>query len=309
MAKDEDEGALMRSLLLATVALAPLAAGPALADAAPPYPWSDLGLTWNTGTYRFGGVGGDIWPVTTGAGGQLYTAWGDGGIGCPGKVSFGTATLPAGPAASPSTTGCGPAGQGQGKIASLLAAGHALYGVTFLQNGGWPNGGFAVWRSADGGHTWRKPAWTFSGPGPAADELRPVRPRQRRRAGRLRLHDRDPARRRDPRAFYLMRAPVAGLENEAAYQYLAGGGTWSANPALARPVFSDPRGVNGPVVTYDKGLGQLPADGRARRRRRPPGRVRGPDHRPGRGGRSTTRAAGSGWAAATTSGCSSRSRG
>ena len=60
---------------------------------------------------------------------------------------------------------------------------------------------------------------------------------------------------RDPRAFYLMRAPVAGLENPSAYRYLAGGGTWTADSALARPVFRDPNGVNGPVLTYDKGLG------------------------------------------------------
>ena len=243
----------MRRLLLATAALAALVAHSARAEAAPPYPWGDLRITWDTATYRFGGLGGDIWPVTAGAGGQLYTAWGDGAIGCGRYVSYGTAVL-RDPGRGLGTTGCGPAGQGQGKIVSLLAAGPALYGITFLQKGGWPNGDFAVWRSADGGRTWRKPDWTFSGP-----DLRPMSFVQfgSGNAGAPGGYAYMTAIRpgsRDPRAFYLMRAPVAGLGDEAAYQYLAGGGTWSGNPAQARPVFGDPKGVNGPVVTYDKGL-------------------------------------------------------
>src|SRR4051795_4485065 len=64
----DQEEALMRRLLLATVALATLAVR---AEAAPPYPQGALRLTWDTGTYRFAGRGGDIWPVTAGPGGRL----------------------------------------------------------------------------------------------------------------------------------------------------------------------------------------------------------------------------------------------
>src|SRR5690242_12466846 len=103
----------MRRLLLATVALAPLAAltaSPARADAVPPYPWSDLGITWETGTYRSGGLGGDLWPVTAGADGRVYTAWGDGKAACPAYVSYGTAALAGGPSATLRRVGCEPLG-------------------------------------------------------------------------------------------------------------------------------------------------------------------------------------------------------
>src|SRR3954451_9240693 len=155
----------MRRLLLATAALATLAVR---AEAAPPYPQGDLRLTWDTGTYRFAGRGGDLWPVTAGPGGQLLTAWGDGAIGCGRYVSYGTAVL-RDPGGGLGPAGCGPAGYGQGKVISLLGAGRALYSVTLLQHGGWTNDDFAVWRSPDGGRTWRKPGWTFSGP-----DLRPL---------------------------------------------------------------------------------------------------------------------------------------
>src|SRR3954469_3506402 len=82
------------------LALPALAAAPAVA-AAPPYPASDLGITWDTSTYRSAGRGGDIWPVTTGADGQMHTAWGDGRIGCPATVSYGTATIAAGRGGDP----------------------------------------------------------------------------------------------------------------------------------------------------------------------------------------------------------------
>ena len=240
---------MYRPLLLA-LALPALAAGPALAGTGAPYPTSNLGITWNTGTYRFGGVGGDIWPVTAAAGGQPYTAWGDGTVGCGRYVSYGTATLPAAPAAVPRTIGCGPAGSGHDKIGSLLATGRALYAIAYLQS----SKRLAIWRSGDGGRSWFKPSWTFPDSGLLPDTfvqygagnagapggyayLTAVRPR--------------PAL---PRAIYLMRAPVGGLEDPGAYRYLAGGGTWTADPARARPVFADPRGVNTPVMAYDRGL-------------------------------------------------------
>src|SRR3954464_11188993 len=53
----DQEEAPMRRLLLATVASA---TSPARAEVAPPYPWGDLRLTWDTTNSRFGGGGGDI---------------------------------------------------------------------------------------------------------------------------------------------------------------------------------------------------------------------------------------------------------
>ena len=62
----------------------------------------------------------------------------------------------------------------------------------------------------------------------------------------------------NPKAVYLMRVPGDGLGRENAYQYWDGKGTgpssWTGNPTAARPIFDDPHGAQGPVVTYDRGL-------------------------------------------------------
>src|SRR4051812_36949422 len=77
-----------------------------------PYPPSDVvtGITWETGTYRYAGAGGDIWPVTWAQGGSVRTAWGDGVVGCGTKVSYGVAALSGGPSTNLATIGCGPTG-------------------------------------------------------------------------------------------------------------------------------------------------------------------------------------------------------
>ena len=49
--------------------------------AEPPYPPSDViqGMQWHWETHRTAAPGSDLWPVTWGPDGHLYTAWGDGG--------------------------------------------------------------------------------------------------------------------------------------------------------------------------------------------------------------------------------------
>jgi hypothetical protein len=46
-----------------------------------PYPLSPViaGIDWDWKTHRTAAPGSDLWPVTTGADGNLYLAWGDGG--------------------------------------------------------------------------------------------------------------------------------------------------------------------------------------------------------------------------------------
>jgi hypothetical protein len=59
---------------LTALALAALAATPL--GAAAPYPRSTLitGLAWDTSTYQYGGLGGDIWPITWAQDGTLRAA-------------------------------------------------------------------------------------------------------------------------------------------------------------------------------------------------------------------------------------------
>src|SRR5436305_9311366 len=77
---------LRRTALVAGMLLAcgPLGAAPAAAAGplAAPYPRSKVvtGISWDASTYRFGGVGGDLWATTSGADGKVYTPWGDGTV-------------------------------------------------------------------------------------------------------------------------------------------------------------------------------------------------------------------------------------
>jgi hypothetical protein len=66
------------TIMLAVVLLN--AAGWGFADG-PPYPPSPViaGITWHWETHRSAGTGSDLWPVTWGPDGHVYTAWGDGG--------------------------------------------------------------------------------------------------------------------------------------------------------------------------------------------------------------------------------------
>ena len=259
----------MRTRVPVALALAAgvvLAAGAARAAASPatsPYPPSALvtGVAWDTTSYRSAAPGGDIWPVTSGADGGVYTAWGDGPMpGCRAKVSYGTAALTGGPGANPVTLGCGPRGQGRGKIGSLLAIGSTLYGVVNLQDRPWPRNSTALWASTDGGRSWLKPGWRFAG-----SDLRPVElvnlgpgyaDAPDAYAYMTAARPVDP-----PRAVFLMRAPADALQDRTQYAYFAGtdaGGlpVWSADQGSAVPIFTDPAGANGPALVWDAGLGR-----------------------------------------------------
>ena len=247
----------VRSPVLAAAVLVTLAAGGARAAA--PYPRSALvaGLRWDTATYRSTGLGGDLWPTTAGADGKVYTAWGDGTVTCPARVSYGVASVAGGPSADLFGAGCGTPGDKAGKLVSLLDVAGTLYATVYLQ--GRPDtGAVAVWSSPDHGATWRRPAWTFPG---AAGALQP---------GAFVQFGPGYAGARDRYVYllaqkpgegqaevYLMRAPEAGLQTRAAYRYLAGSPSapvWSALPAEAVPVFADPAGADGPRLGYDAGL-------------------------------------------------------
>src|SRR5947209_15471473 len=153
--------ALMRKILSSTLAGMVLLALAATSARAAPYPASTAitGVTWDQSSYRYGGIGGDLWPVASAAGGTVYTAWGDGVVGCRTKVSYGVATIAGGPSADLRVIHCGPAGSGNGKIGSLLAVGSTLYGGFDPQHPAWPNSTLSIVRSTDGGRTWKRPSW------------------------------------------------------------------------------------------------------------------------------------------------------
>ena len=262
----------------AAIILAALASLAASAADAAPYPASGLvtGVSWDTATYRSGGAGGDLWPVTAGADGTVYTAWGDGTVTCPVKVSYGVASVAGGPSATLRRVGCGTPGDKAGKLISLLDVAGTLFAVAYLQ--GRPDtGAVAVWSSPDHGKTWRKPGPTFPG---AAGALQPASfvkfgpGYTGARDGYVYLTATKAG--TAPRAFYLMRVPRAGRDG-AAYEYFAGpppprpGAGARPRPGRVRR----PEGRERPGRGPRRGPGPVPGDGRARRRRQRRGRTRG----------------------------------
>jgi hypothetical protein len=232
---------------LTALALAALATTPV--EAAAPYPQSAVitGITWDTGSHRWGGEGGDIWPVTWAQDDTLRTAWGDGVIGCRAKVSFGVAAITsATPSTGLQTISCGTPGSGKGKIMAMLAAGGNLYAVLSTQGAG---SGFPVWRSTDGGRVWQKPNWSLSSMPEAFVQF------GRANAGAPDGH----AYLLDARgtSIHLMRVPAASAQTRSAYQYFSGTAdrpAWSGDPRRSRAIFNDPAGTWRPSMTYNPGL-------------------------------------------------------
>ena len=208
------------------------------------------GVRWETSTYRWSGSGGDIWPVTWAADGQLVTAWGDGVVGCRQKASYGVAAVAS---KSPGTTlvtrHCGPGPSGKGKIMALLSAGDQIYARILSQG---TASGYPVWRSSDGGRSWSKPAAALpfsinsfvqfgksnaGAPGGYAFALE----------------------RRGGTAIHPLRVPPGSAQSGSAYEYFSGTTTapaWSRSRSASRPIFTDPAGVLRPSITFNPGLGR-----------------------------------------------------
>jgi hypothetical protein len=225
-------------------------AAPAPARAAAPYPASTAitGLTWDTGTYQYGGVGGDIWPITWHGDGTLRAAYGDGQIDCGSKVSYGVVSIAS---ATPSTgmqgVGCGPTGSGKGKIRSLVSSGANLHAALNPQGtaSGWP-----ILRSTDGGRSWIRgfsPTWL------AAAFVNFGRGNAGAPGGYLYFLEHAGG------SIRLGRVAPAQWNVPTAYQWFSGTATapaWTSSRSSARAIFSDPAGVARPNMAYAPSLGR-----------------------------------------------------
>jgi hypothetical protein len=261
--------------------------GPA---AKPPYPPSPVlaGITWDWETYRMAAPGSDLWPLSWGADGEIYTAWGDGGgfqgTDQDGRVALGFARIegPPGRFAGININGGKnpehrPAFPKQGKTGGLLAVGDRLYAWLNTQNGDWPAVDQALVWSDDRGATWQRSAWVFpKGKGnfkPATflnfgkgytgvpSELGEYVYFYGQRQGNV-------------TDTYLGRAPTGRAHDRRAYEFLSGlpqgRPRWSSDPAQSAPIFTDANGtgdlttvVHVPglrrylLTNFHKGPGQL----------------------------------------------------
>ena len=226
-----------------------LAAGPALAAA--PYPQSTLitGITWDVGSSRWTASGADIWPITWAATDELVTAWGDGVVMCPEKVSYGVAAITSDvvPSTALERRHCGPGPMNKGKMMAILAVGSQQYARVNLQSTGT---GYWVWKSGDGGVTWGKPLQPLSfqiasfvqfGKGNIGAPGGYVYALEERAT-----------------AINLVRVPAGSVQVDSAYEYFSGTATapaWSPNRSAARAIFTNDAGIQRPSITYVPGLG------------------------------------------------------
>ena len=222
--------------------------GTSVATAAP-YPQSNriTAIQWALDTYQSGGLGGGIWPVTWAADGSLLTAWGDGIVACPQKVSYGLAALASEqPGTGMNPLFCGPGPTGQGKVMSLVGTGAALFATVNLQNGVFR---YPVWKSVDGGRNWTRPTTApdflidsfvqfgrgnAGAPGGYVYALEPSSTQIR-----------------------LLRVPAASVDNLGAYQYFSGTAfspAWKTGKTGSSVIFTDLAGVVRPTMTYNAGL-------------------------------------------------------
>ena len=237
----------MKTALHAAVLLAALSTTTVYAAA--PYPASTTitGINWDTSTYSYAGVGGDIWPVTWHADGTLRAAYGDGQIGCSSKVSYGTVAISTtAPTASMQSTGCGPTGVGKGKIMALGAAGSTLFASMGQQS----TSGSPIARSTDGGRSWVKgwsPTWQV------VNFVNFGRGNAGAPGGYVYVIDYSST------AVKLTRFPADKWNVSSAYQYFSGTSAapaWSSSRGAAKAIFTDPAGVRQPTLQYVPGLGR-----------------------------------------------------
>ncbi len=257
----------------------------ACAATTPPYPHSRLvrSVLWDFSGLRSmrKAHGSDLWPLTWGADGALYGAWGDGGgfqgdSDFVGRVSLGFARITGSPRQGEPASYAGvnlwgdapryaqaPASFG-GKVGTMLSLGGVLYahGGLWLGRAGvakWEAGNTntAVW-STDAGRSWHVASWS-----------------SRADLGSFVNFGRDYAgamdgyvymyygRAGDATHVYLKRAPMSRLlenpDTDGHYQYFSGAGAhraprWSREEASAVPVFFDPNHALGPEAIYDAGL-------------------------------------------------------
>jgi hypothetical protein len=238
----------MRKLGLLGALLALLAAGSAQAGS--PYPPSTVitGMSWDRASYVFDGVGGDLWPMTWAADDSLRTAYGDGQIGCPVYVSYGTVAITTEPPSlALQGVGCGPTGNGHGKIMALGAAGSVLFGRMGQQSKAAP---YPIARSTDGGRSWQKPGWSPVFATTAFVQF--GKGNEGAPDGYVYVISVT-----NGTTVQLTRFPPAKWNVSSAYQYFSGTAAapaWSSRLGARRPIFHDPAGARQPTLQYVPGL-------------------------------------------------------
>ena len=241
----------------------------------PPYPPSAVikKITWHPGTLVSAAPGSDLWPVTWGSDGYVYTSWGDGGgfggTNSDGRVSMGFARIEGAPedyvaininggrnsqhsASFPS----------KGKTGGIVFVDGVLYAWLNRQDETWPSVNHSLIWSSDRGATWKESSWKWpKGQGKFKPNtfLQFGRDYTGARDDYVYFYGRNEAAWGKKAHGYLGRVHRTKLKTRDAYKFFAGLGadttpTWSSDANDRKPHFTDPAGVEGIQVVYNAAI-------------------------------------------------------
>lgn len=238
-------------------------------ESALPYPRSRYltGIEWApASTILTAAEGSDNWPMTWGADGDLYTAYGDGwGFAPwrPDKLSLGYARVSGPPDNFAGTTIVAETGEERGarergkKASGMLMVNGTLY--QWIRNAEDNGEGCQLAASRDKARNWRWSQWTFTDFGYCAF-LNFGRNYSGARDGYVYMYASDtPSAYQAADYLALTRVPRDRILRREAYEFFAGidadgEPTWTSTPEKRQPVFVFRDGVNRFDITYNKGI-------------------------------------------------------
>lgn len=240
-----------------------------------PYPPSPVikKITWNRDTLVSAAPGSDLWPVTWGPDGHIYTSWGDGGgfggTNSDGRVSMGFARIEGPPEGyiginvNGGKNGEHPASfQQKGKTGGIIFVDGVLYGWLNRQDGTWPSVNHSLIWSDDRGASWNHATWMWpKGRGNFKPNtfLQFGKDYSGARDDYVYLYGRNETAWAQGTHGYLGRVHRMKLEARNAYEFFSGVDAdatpiWSPDVNDRRPCFTDPAGVEGIQVVYNAAI-------------------------------------------------------
>ena len=262
---------LVRLLFLASLLIASLAS----ADQVAPYPSSPIikNISWHTETLQSAAPGSDLWPVTWGPDGSIYTSWGDGGgfggTNSDGRVSMGFARIEGSPKDfKVININGGKDGKHlasfprKGKTGGIVFVDGVFYAWLNQQDGDWPNVNQSLIWLNDFGATWEKSSWCWpkgKGNFKATTFLQFGQDCAGPRDDYVYFYGRNEAATAKGTHGYLGRVLRKKLKTREAYEFFAGLNSekkpiWSSYVNQRKPHFTDPNGVDGIQVIYNAAI-------------------------------------------------------
>lgn len=241
----------------------------------PPYAPSPVikDIRWHPATLKSAAPGSDLWPVTWGPDGHIYTSWGDGGgfggTNSKGRVSMGFARIEGPPKKYIAVNVNGgvdcehPASfPHKGKTGGIVSVDGVLYAWLNQQDGTWPSVNQSLIWSNDRGATWEESLWQWPrGQGNFKPNtfLQFGRDYTGARDNYVYFYGRNETAWGKGVHGYLGRVPRTKLRTRDAYEFFVGldgrgAPIWSLDVNERKPHFTDTRGAEGIQVVYAPGL-------------------------------------------------------